>query len=225
MRPALILASLAALAPPASADTLLEKARGASLDGPAYLFDMLFDDGAKTFTFKVDQSRAEGDRVVSVSPPQTGLEGEEAKRFEKMKKDTKGDIWCNSFTESIPASAKRVSETGQTATYSFKPVADEEGEMKDIVKYLTGSATLDKASGQILKFELSAPKAFKPAVVAKVDAFSMSVACKAAPDGRTHVDTFAMNVSGSAMMKPFSQTEKRRVSNLVPVAGASSGAP
>ena len=90
---------------------------------------------------------------------------------------------------------------------------------------VTGTATLDKATGNVLSFELTAPKAFKPAVVAKVDAFSMKVACKAAPDGRSHVDTFALQVSGTAMMKPFSQSETRKVSNLKAAPQSGYGAP
>ncbi len=97
--------------------------------------------------------------------------------------------------------------------------------MRDIVKHLTGTATIEKASGQILAYELTAPKAFKPAVVAKVDRFSMKVACRAAPDGRTHIDTFALDLAGSAMMKPFSQSERRTISNLAPAASSGYGAP
>lgn len=210
---------------PASADALLEKARAVSKEGPAYLFDMAFSDGVQDLTLKVDQTRPEGERVVEISPKLANLEGDAAKRAQRLKEETKGDIWCSSFTESIPAGAKRVSETASAATYSFTPLPGGNEDMKDIVKYLTGKATLDKATGNVMAFELSAPKAFKPAMVAKVDQFTMKVACKAAPDGRSHVDTFSLTVSGSAMMQAFSQTETRKISNLKPAPQSGFGAP
>ncbi len=216
MRPRLFLTGLCVigLALPAGADALLEKARKVPKEGPAYLFDMVFDDGAQRFSFKVDQARPEGERVVAITPDIESLEGDAAKRAERLKTQTKGDIWCSDFTKSIPASAKRVSETASAATYSFTPLPGDNEDMRDVVKHLTGKATLDKATGNVLAFELTAPKAFKPAMVAKVDKFSMKVSCKVAPDGRSHIDTFNMQVSGNAMMQAFSQNETRKVSNL-----------
>ncbi|OYW82459.1 MAG: hypothetical protein B7Z22_14185, partial [Hyphomonas sp. 32-62-5] len=122
-RPALTALLLAAgLGLPASADALLENARAASKEGPAYLFDMVFDDGGQRLTLTVDQTRPENDRVVAMTPELSKLSGEVAKRAERLKKETKGNIWCQEFTESIPASAKRVSETASTATYHFTPL-------------------------------------------------------------------------------------------------------
>lgn len=225
-RPALTALFLAAgLSLPASADALLEKARAASKEGPAYLFDMVFDDGGQRLTLTVDQARPENDRVVAMTPELSKLSGEVAKRAERLKKETKGDIWCQEFTESIPASAKRVSETASTATYHFTPLPGDDKNMRDVVKYLTGTATLDKATGNVLAYELSAPKAFKPAMAAKVDRFNMKVACKAAPDGRSHVDTFSLEVSGNAMMQAFRQSETRKVSNLKAAPQSGYGAP
>jgi hypothetical protein len=186
---------------------------------------MVFDDGGQRLTLTVDQTRPENDRVVAMTPELSKLSGEVAKRAERLKKETKGDIWCQEFTESIPASAKRVSETASTATYSFTPLPGDDKNMRDVVKYLTGTATLDKATGNVLAYELSAPKAFKPAMAAKVDRFSMKVACKAAPDGRSHVDTFSLEVSGNAMMQAFRQSETRKVSNLKAAPQSGYGAP
>ncbi|AXE63252.1 hypothetical protein BBF93_02740 [Hyphomonas sp. CACIAM 19H1] len=213
------------LALPASADALLEKARKVSKEGPAYLFDMAFDDGAQRFTIKVDQAQPEGARVVAMTPEPASLSGDAAKRGERLKSETKGDIWCSGFTENIPSGAKRVSETGSTATYNFTPLPGDDKNMRAMVKHLTGTAVLDKATGNVLAFELAAPKAFKPAMAAKIDTFSMKVACKAAPDGRSHIDTFTMQVAGNAMMQDFRQTETRKVSNLRAAPQSGYGAP
>lgn len=199
---------------PASADALLAKARKVSKEGPAYLFDMVFDDGSQKLVFKVDQTKPEGERVVAISPDIASLESEAAQRAERLKSETEGDIWCSNFTESIPENARRISETASAATYSFTPLPGKDKDMRDVVKHLSGKATLDKATGHILSFEMTAPKPFKPAMVAKVETFNMKVSCKAAPDGRSHIDSFAMSLSGNAMMKAFSQTETRKISNL-----------
>lgn len=213
------------LALPAGADALLEKARKVSKEGPAYVFDMAFEDGGQRLMMTVDQTRAEGERVVAVTPDIASLDGDAAKRAERLKAQTKGDIWCSNFIGNIPANAKRVSETPVAATYSFTPVAGENDDMRDVMKHLTGMATLDKATGNLLTFELTSPKAFKPAMVAKVDTFRMKVSCKAAPDGRSHIDTFTMQVSGNAMMQAFSQNETRKVSNLKAAPQSGYGAP
>lgn len=225
MRPAILLSGLAAICLTSGADPLLETARSVSKEGPTYRFDMAFDDGAQRFTLKVDQARPEDARVVAITPDPSSLDGDAAKRAQRLKTETKGDIWCSNFAANIPAGAKRVSETPASATYSFTPLPGEDGEMREIVKYLTGTATIDKASGHILAYELTAPKAFKPAVVAKVERFSMRIACRAAPDGRTHIDTFALDLSGSAMMKPFSQSESRKISNLTAATPSGYGTP
>jgi hypothetical protein len=61
--------------------------------------------------------------------------------------------------------------------------------------------------------------------VAKVEKFSMKVACKPAPDGRTHIDSLLLDLKGSAMMQPFEQKETRRVSNLQAISSSGFGTP
>ncbi len=219
---ACLLLGLAAL--PAAADTLLERARAVSKDGPAYILDMAFDYGSsERIQMTVDQSRPEGERVIAITPDPVTLTGDAARRAERLQARTGGDIWCSRFMVNIPASARRISEAADRATYRFtpQPGPDEDGDIARAYRHLEGTAILDSATGHILNFTLIAPKPFKPAVVAKVDTFSMDVDCAAAPDGRTHIETFRLDLNGSAMMQAFSQTEARRVSNLRPaLAGA-----
>jgi hypothetical protein len=119
-----------------------------------------------------------------------------------------------------------VSETAAAATYSFTPLPGKQsGQVAAAYKYLKGTATIDKANGAILAYEMTSPKAFKPMPVAKVDKLTMKVACKAAPDGRTYVDSLAFNLKGSAMMQSLDQMETRRITNLKPLAGSGFGTP
>jgi hypothetical protein len=224
----LMIASLAVLATalPASADAVLEKAKSASKDGPLYIYDIDYNDGADQFRMTVDQSQPNGKRVVKFTPAVSTLKGDAAKKADRLVKSTAGDIWCSSFAENIPANAKRVSETAAAATYSFTPLpGKQKGQVAAAYKYLNGTATIDKSNGAILAYEMTSPKAFKPMPVAKVDKLTMKVACKAAPDGRTYVDSLAFNLKGSAMMQSLDQMETRRISNLKPLALSGFGTP
>lgn len=211
---------------PASADAVLKKARAMSAEGPVYTFNVDVIDAETDFKMTVDPSQPEGKRVTKISPAPSSLKGDAAKRAEMLQKRTAGDIWCNRFMENIPATAKRTAETDTTATFSFTPLPGKnDGQMGEAYKFLNGTATIDKSTGAVLRYEMVSPKAFKPAAVAKVDRFSMKVACKPAPDGRTHIDSLVMDVKGSALMKPFEQKETRRVSNLQAIPGSGFGTP
>ncbi|MDP3460550.1 MAG: hypothetical protein Q8S09_14875, partial [Hyphomonas sp.] len=100
---------------PASADAVLEKARSVSKDGPLYIYDLDYNDGADQFRMTVDQSQPKGQRVVTFAPAVATLDGDTAKKADKLVKSTAGDIWCSSFAENIPANAKRISETASAA--------------------------------------------------------------------------------------------------------------
>jgi hypothetical protein len=222
---AAILFSFFAVAP-ASADALLDKAKALSNDGPLYAFDVDYSDGKNKFRMSVDPSQPKGKRVVKFTPAVSTLKGDSAKKADSLVKRTQGDIWCSLFAENIPADARRVSETKTSATYSFTPVPGKsEGQFAAAYKYLNGSVTLDKSSGAILAYEMVSPKAFKPAAVAKVDKLTMKVACKAAPDGRTHIETLAFDLKGSAMMQSLDQVETRRITNLTPLTKSGFGTP
>lgn len=187
---------------------------------------MDYDDGENRFQLWVDQSKPEGKRVVKLNPAATGLKGDARKKADRLAEQTQGDIWCSDFAETIPASAKRVSETPASATYRFTPLpGKEEGEMASACKYLTANAVIDKATGAILAFEMISEKAFKPMAAAKIEAFSMKVACAAAPDGRMHIASLKLDLNGSAMMQPLKQRETRRITNLKPLPSGGPGAP
>jgi len=209
--------ALASATLPALAETPLEKARAAPTDGPLYAFDLSIDDGKLKAKAKVDPSRPEGERLTLVSPDASTLEGDAADKYEALREATTGEnIWCSNFASNIPDDAKLISESGEAAVYSFRPIPeDKKDEMAKVYKYLTGRVTVSKETPSILAFEMFAEKAFKPAIVARVDSFSMKATCDYAPDGRTYIRDFKMNLSGNAMMQPFTQSERREITNLV----------
>lgn len=226
MRRLILIAALAAAGLPASADAVLQKAKAQPNGGPVYAFDLDYSDGTDQFRMSVDPTQPEGKRVVRFMPDPKTLKGDSAKTAERLMTRTEGKIMCSDFAANIPANAKRASETDASVTYTFTPApGPEDSEMAKAYKYLNGKAVIEKETGNILSFEMVAPKAFKPMAVAKVDKMTFKVACKAAPDGRTHIDTFSFNMAGSAMMQAFSQNETRKVSNLKQVAASGYGAP
>nr|WP_321360901.1 hypothetical protein [uncultured Hyphomonas sp.] len=226
MRPArlsrtcLSLLALPLLALPALAETPLEKALAAPTDGPDYLFDIKIDDGTLKGEAQIDPTRPEGKRLTLLSPDPATLTGDAAKTYEALQAKTSGDnIWCSTFDENIPADAKLISESGEAAVYSFTPLAGDNKDMEKIYKHLTGRVTVSRETPAILSFEMFAEKPFKPAMIAKVDSFSLKADCTPAPDGRTYISAFALDVSGNAMMQPFTQSDHREVTKLVALPG------
>ena len=132
-----------------------------------------------------------------------------------MDKQAKGDIWCAEFGKMVPENAELVSEVNGIASYMLTPQCDpgKKDEVK-LMKNLTGTIMIDTVNPAIAGFRMTAPKPFKPAMVAKVDTFDLSVSCDRAPDGRTYAKDFKMSVKGSAMMQSFEEHETRRISGL-----------
>ena len=226
MRPAclprLSLIALPLLAFPAFAETPLEAALAAPTEGPTYRFDLKIEDNDLKAEAQVDPSRPEGEHLTLISPAADTLEGKAAERYAELKENTSGDkIWCNNFNQNIPADAKMISESGDAAVYSFTPLPGEDKETAKGYKHLTGRVTVSKEKPAILALEMFAEKPFKPAMVARIDSFSMTANCGRAPDGRTYVQDLALDVSGNAMMQAFSQSERREVTNLVALPGTS----
>jgi hypothetical protein len=69
-----------------------------------------------------------------------------------------------------------------------------------------------------------AEKPFRPLPIARINQFEMKVVCNRAPDGRTHVARVDVDISGSAMMKDFSESERQTITNLKAVPESGMGA-
>jgi len=215
----ILTSALLAFALPASASPLAE-----ALSAPAgqqlYAYDMTYETPEISAEGSIDPAQPRGSRVTVTSPAEDTWPKDFTKGVAAIDKHADRDMWCHQFAEMIPADADLLSETETTVTYTFQPVPDpdEEDDAK-FAKYLRGEVTIDKSAPAILRFQLKAPKPFKPMVIAKVKQFEMTASCARAPDGRTYVEQFEMNVSGSAMMQKFEERVARTISNLRPTAG------
>lgn len=205
-----------ALAPLTYAQTPLEALHSAaSFDAPTYSYNLNIDDGETKIVANVDPSAPMGERLTVTSPAQDDWSKELRKYAESLRKNTKGNIWCQQFTELVPTDAALISETDTTARYTFQPSpTNEKDGLGKIAKHLQGFVTLDKATGNIQELEMTAPKPFKPVVVAKINTFQMKTTCALAPNGHMHIKRIDTVVKGKAMTKAFDQSETQTITNL-----------
>lgn len=205
----------------ASADPVLDMMRSLSSDGPVYSYEMSYSDADITASGLIDPSQPKGKRIEIYSPDESEWSNDFRKGIEEMDAETEGDIWCADFAEMVPGNAETVSEDAASVTYAFtpEPEADADKTEKKMMKQLNGSITLAKADGAILAFNMVLPKPYKPAMVAKINRFEMAATCDRAPDGRTYVEQFNFDISGSAMMQRFEETVSRRITKLIDPVG------
>ncbi len=205
----------------AAADPLLEMMRSVSKDGPVYAYEMTYQDADFTAEGTIDPSQPEGQRISVTHPDPSEWSDDFRDGLEEMDAETDGDIWCTDFAEMVPDSAALESETDKAAVYTFTPVpeADADNNEKKMMKKLDGTVTLDKADGSVLAFNMVLPAPYKPAIVAKINAFELDATCARAPDGRTFVESFNFSIEGSAMMQNFSETVSRSITKLLDPVG------
>ncbi len=205
------------LAAPTTAETALDKMRSQTKDGPVYAYEMTYSEADMVAVGKVDPSQPEGDRIQVMSPAESEWTDDFRDGLKEFDAEADGDIWCADFAELVPEKVASLDESETTVTYAFtpQPEADADGMEKKMMKKLNGTITLDKSDGSVLAFNMKLPKPYKPAIVAKINAFEMDATCARAPDGRTFVERFDFNISGSAMMQNFSESVSRQITQIL----------
>ncbi|MCR9269976.1 MAG: hypothetical protein NXH72_08325 [Hyphomonadaceae bacterium] len=214
----LVLGTIAfGLSSTAASDPLIEKMRAASNDGPRYAYETSFTLAGEMATGRVDPSQPEGQRIEIFSPDETDWSKQFRQELEKADAETEGDIWCNEFAEMVPDAPDLQASDSETSTYVFTPVPEAGADRNEqkMMKQLVGTVVVDKTDGAVLAFQMVLPKPYKPAMVAKINAFEMDVSCARAPDGRTFIERFNFDISGSAMMQSFDESVSRRITKLL----------
>ncbi|MEO1101112.1 MAG: hypothetical protein AAFW65_04635 [Pseudomonadota bacterium] len=196
----------------------LAAALAAASDGPLYAYDMTFEGSGVTERGKVDPTQPEGQRITVDSPAREAWPDGFEEDLKELDADADGDIWCAGLAEHVPEAVTLIEETDRTATYTFVPEPGEnaDGTDRKVMKKLIGEITVDTINPAILAFSMKAPKPFKPALVAKIETFDMSVQCARAPDGRTYVEEMNMIVEGSALGQSFSERARQAITQLFP---------
>ena len=205
----------------ATADPLLEMMRSLSKDGPVYSYEMTYSDSDFTAKGTIDPSQPEGQRIQVTDPDPSEWSDDFRDGLKEMDAETDGDIWCADFAEMVPDNAALLDESTDQAVYSFTPIpeADADKDEHKLMKKLDASVTLDKSDGSVLAFNMRLPEPYKPAFVAKINAFEMNASCARAPDGRTFVESFNFAIEGSAMMQNFSESVSREITQLLDPVG------
>lgn len=205
----------------ASADPVLEMMRSLSKDGPIYSYEMTYSDADVTANGRIDPSQPEGQRIEIYTPDESEWSKDFRDGIKDMESETDGDIWCADFAELVPADAETASEDEASVTYAFTPVPESDADKteKKMMKQLNGSITVAKTDGAVLAFNMVLPKPYKPAMVAKINRFEMAASCDRAPDGRTYIEQFNFDISGSAMMQSFDETVSRTITQLLDPVG------
>ena len=220
-RPLALAAFALSFSLPATADPVLEMMKSLSKEGPIYAYEMSYSDTDVTANGLIDPSKPEGERIEIYAPDESEWTKDFRDGIADMEAQTDGDIWCADFAQMVPTDATAMTEDETTVTYAFTPTpeADADKNEQKMMKQLNGTVTLDKSDGSVLAFNMVLPKPYKPAMVAKINRFEMTASCDRAPDGRTYVEQFSMDIEGSAMMQSFEETVTRRITKLLDPVG------
>ncbi len=195
---------------PTLAQTPLKRALAASKSGPVYSYDISYITRKMNAAGRINPTLPAGQQVNVTRPAKSTWTDEFKKAVKEIEKNNYNGFWCSEMAKSIPASARLISQTPATATYTFRPLPDpDEKASAKFVKHLTGRVTVDKNSPAILTYSLSAPKSFKPSILVRINKFDLQTSCARAPDGRTYVKSSKVTVAGSAFGKNFNEKTTR----------------
>lgn len=205
----------------AVADPLLEMMGEMSDEGPLYSYETSFAWDSIPATARVDPSQPVGERIKILTPAESDWSKAFREELESRDASAEGDIWCTEFGQMVPMDAKITEESETTVTYAFTPVPEPDADRNEqkMMKQLDGTVILDRTDGAVLAFRMHLPKPYKPAMVAKINAFEMDVACARSPDGRTFIQDFKFDISGSAMMQSFEESVSRQITKLLEPVG------
>ena len=145
-----------------------------------------------------------------------------SKKFERNKDDLlielegeDDDIWCDDVAHKVAGDVRQVAEDEDTVTFAFQPtdpLADEDEAA--LLEKSVARVTVNKASRQIsdVVYELTEP--FKPAVVAKINAFKLEGSCVAAPSGRPYFQQLTVSMDLSTLGEREWDVTVQTVENL-----------
>lgn len=186
-----------------------------SADGPTYIYDLTYESAELKISGTVNPAAPRGERVTNLQPARETLAEEVLAEVDQRDESPEDSMWCNNLHETVPDEREVIAETAETETWAFQPLPDaEDPDSAKFMKFIRGEMTIAKADNAVLAYHLTAPKPFKPAVVAKVTGFDLRLTCERSPDGRPFAAQSETRISGSAMMQKFDEWERQTISNL-----------
>jgi hypothetical protein len=172
---------------------------------------------AVQLTATVDPTAAAGTRLEITSSKLS--EDAKPEQLDKVIADLErtapNEYWCSAMMKGVPPDAELVGESEDLAVYRFNPAPT--GNSNDgFMANLVGEISIDRKSGAVRSFNLSAPKPFRQALIAKIREFELTTRCESAPDGRTYASGFNMRISGSAAFRGFKDNVVRGLKIIQP---------
>jgi hypothetical protein len=180
----------------------------------SYLFDFDYASGAENFSARFDP-RAQP-RLRLLAPNRDALSADMRESFDYFAETLSGVTWCAGAHMAHVANARLLREDETTATYSFQPTRESVtgAQTRRVVSHLRGEFTLNKASSDVTRIRLFAPRPFSPALGANVEIYALTTTCAAAPNGRYYGSEIVHESRGSAFGRPFNVRTVRRLRDV-----------
>ncbi len=179
-----------------------------------YAFDFDLDTSKQNWRARFDPRTTP--RLRLVQPRREELNGDERRAFDRVAEQMEGVSWCASENIGRVEELRLVREDETSAVYSFQPNAESvRGEQaRRFADRLRGELTLIKATPDISRIRVYAPRAFSPMPLARVDALTVTITCQAAPNGRRYAAETVTEVRGAALGQAFNERSVQRARNL-----------
>lgn len=180
----------------------------------SYAFDFDYASGTENFTARFDP-RSEP-RLRLLSPGRAALSEDLRESFDYFAESITGVSWCAGPNMAHISNVRLLREDETSAVYSFQPTRESVtgAQTRRVVNHLRGELTLSKASPDITRIRLFAPRPFSPAIGANVEIYTLTMTCAAAPNGRQYAVEIAYESRGSAFGRAFSVHTTRRLREL-----------
>ncbi len=216
------LAALAALTASAAAQTgalpaALSQAVSATQAAKApYAFDL--DLVSQQQNWRLRFHPRTSPRLQLLQPNANALASNERRALQRMGERMEGVPWCASAEMGRVASVALLREDAQTATYAFQPTRESvRGEQaRQFAQHLRGEFTITKASPDLTRVHIYAPRAFSPMLLVNVERINITIICAVAPNGRRYAAETVSEVRGSAFGQSFSERTIQRAHDLRP---------
>jgi hypothetical protein len=216
---ALLVAAVGATAQTSQLPTLLSRAIAASESARApYAFNLEYSSGAQGFTARFEPRAAP--RLQRVSPRRDALSDDLRTDFDYFSENLSGVTWCAAPNMGRIADVRLVREDETTAVYSFQPTRDSVtgAQTRRVVAHLRGELSILKASSDISRIHLYAPRPFSPTIGANVELYTLTFTCAPAPNGRYYASEIVHESRGAGFGRSFDTRTVRRVRDLAPPA-------
>lgn len=212
--------ALAALATSATAQTtqppstLLQAVNATQTAKAPYAFDM--DVVSQELNWRLRYHPRANPRLQLQRPSATDLEGDQRRALQRMQERMEGLPWCASEEMRRVADVRLLREDAQTATYSFQPTRESirSEQARGFAQRLRGEFTITKASPDLTRVRIYAPRGFSPMLLVDIERFDIAISCAAAPNGRRYAAETVSEVRGSAFGQAFNERTIQRTHSV-----------